>query len=305
MARLPKTPTDVLRLADWVELRALTSDDRTASLGDLETALSRGSILEPRAPHRPYAIEAIEELGLQVFAELEQRAVAARKGYPFQVALPRLVAPPNWRKMRSSYIYCLALSYFGGDQLTADVKAQRELFEHLSVDAAKSFIGGEGIRFASPRNPSTVPKSFVDAVNKLCKQLLLEGEGFRRQSTLSGKDRALDIVAWRHAFDRMPGRLILFGNCASGGDWQSKVSELDPQSFCADWMVEIPPSQILKALFIPHRIDARYWKTHTRRAGIIFDRCRIAAILPTIPWSSQFTGGPTWAASAIRSQPTA
>lgn len=302
MPRLPKTPTDVQRLADWLELRALTSDDRSASLGELETALSRGSILEPRAPHPPYAYQAVEELGLQVFAELEQRAMAAEGGYPFEIVLPRVNARPDWRKSRSSYIYCLCLSYFGSDQGTPSIKEQRKIFEYLSVDAAKRFLGGEGVRFAAPRNPASVPKSFADAVENLCRKLLLEGDGFRKSPTLSGKDRALDVVAWRHAFDKLPGKLVLFGNCASGGNWESKLSELDPRCFCEDWMVEVPASQILKALFIPHRLDPRDWKSHTRRAGIVFDRCRIAAVLPSVPRTAQFNGGVPWAASVIQKQ---
>ena len=301
MARLPRRPTDHIRLADWLELRALTQDDRSASLGDLEAALSRGSILEPGAPHAPYAFEAVEQLGMAVFAELEQRALAGQAGYPFRITLPRVVAPADWRRTRSSYVYCLCISYFGGDKATHRLAKQRKIFEYLAVEVAKSYLDGEGVRFASPRDPIREPKSFVKAVDTLCKKYMLEGAGYRKQRTLSGKDRALDVVAWRHASDKLPGKLVLFGNCASGGNWESKLSELDPRCFWDDWIEEPPVSQVLKAMFVPHRLDRRYWDQYSRRAGIIFDRCRIASVLPSVPRKGEFTGGVPWAASVIQS----
>ena len=300
MPRLPKTPTDVSRLADWLELRALSEGDRSASLRDLEAALSSGSILEPKAPHDPYSYEAREELGLQVFRELELRSLAAGAGYPFRIDLPKVVAVGNWRSERRSYVYCLCLSYFGSDHKTPGIRKQRKQFEVLSVRVAKEFLGGEAVRFGSPRDPQNLPRSFIKAVNQVCNTLLLEGDGFRPTTALSGKDSGLDLVAWRHASDRLPGKLVLFGNCASGWDWEKKVGELDPRCFCEDWMVEVPPSPIIKAFFIPHRVEGGRWKPNTRRAGIIFDRCRISSVLPTIPRGKDHNGAIPWAASLMK-----
>ncbi len=302
MPGLPKTPNDVLRLADWLELQSLTSDDGSASHGDLQAALSQGSILEPNAPHEPDAFQAVESLVLAVFDELEQRSRAGQEGYPFSIDLPRIVAPDNWQRTRSSYIYCLSLSYYGPRQATPDGRQQRRTFEYLAVHAAKRYLPGEAIRFASPRNPTDLPTSFSEAVNELCRTHLLEGAGYRSQPTLSAKDKALDVVAWRHAHDRLPGKLILFANCASGRDWESKVDALQPNNFWGDWMAEAAVSQIVKAIFIPHRVDRKYWDKRSRAAGIIFDRCRIAALVPSVPRSSQFTGGWPWAISVIQNQ---
>lgn len=302
MPRLPRTPTDISRLADWLELRALTERDKNASLGDLDAALSSGSILEPRNPHQPYSYEAREELGLRVFSELEQRALAAGEGYPFHIDLPKVVSNGNWRTERRSYVYCLCLSYFGSDHKTPGIRKQRKQFEILSVDVAKEFVGGEAIRFGSPRDPNNLPKSFIKAVDQLCAKHLLEGDGFRPTSALSGKDQGLDLVAWRHANDRLPGKLVLFGNCASGWDWEKKLSELEPRYFCEDWMVEVPTSPIIKALFIPHRVDELRWKPYTRRAGIIFDRCRISSVLPVIPKADAYKDAIPWAASLMQGQ---
>ena len=47
MPRLPMPVTDELKLADWLELYALTSPDGNASFADLERALRREGIFGP------------------------------------------------------------------------------------------------------------------------------------------------------------------------------------------------------------------------------------------------------------------
>ncbi len=298
MPRLPRTPTDLVRLADWLEVSALASPGRTASSVDLEGALDEGSLLEPQAPEEPEASEALETVVVDVFYELEQRALAAGPAYPFLVDIPVLRARRNWRA-RSSYVFCLCLSYFGVTRRNGASVYPRRIFEALCVDAARSYLRGEAIRFASPRTSDTVPKSFVAAIDQLCRGHIGEGEGFRKQPVLSGKDRGLDVVAWRDAPDALPGKLILFGNSASGWNWESKLDELQPLNFCADWMVEVPVSPLLKAFFMPHRMDRRYWDRNTRRAGIIFDRCRISALVPRLPVTERLGDGLAWTRSRL------
>ncbi|MGH9429871.1 MAG: hypothetical protein ACRD2L_26605, partial [Terriglobia bacterium] len=146
-------------------------------------------------------------------------------------------------------------------------------FEDLSCVAAQNFVGGEVVRFASPR--SFLPGQFSKAVDAVCR-LIKEGQGFRGQATLSRQDDTLDVVAWRHFKDELSGKLVLFGQCASGRNWEGKAGELSPRVFCESWMIEKPPSPVLKAFFIPHRVDPLRWDFINRRAGIVFDRCRIA-----------------------------
>jgi hypothetical protein len=112
-------------------------------------------------------------------------------------------------------------------------------------------------------------------VTALCIEHIGEGQTFREQPVGSTKDSHLDVVAWRDSPDRLPGKLLLFGACASGSDWHEKVFELNPDSFCQKWMAEQPVS-FVKAFFIPHRIHLKDWKHHSWDGGIIFDRCRIA-----------------------------
>ena len=52
---------------------------------------------------------------------------------------------------------------------------------------------------------------------------------------------------------------------------------LDPKVFWDQWMQYslVSPTPI-KSYFVPHRIERKKWEFVARKAGIIFDRCRIA-----------------------------
>jgi len=267
MPALPVSPTDEIQLADWLEISALLSDDKNSSSGDLERALRRSSVLEIAEDQ-----EAVERMCQQVFRELEDRARSAGDSYPFTVHRTLL-------KLRSAidefpaYIFCLCLSYYDVKQPGKQRTFPRRMFEDLACLAAKNYLGGKSLRFASPR--VQLPKPFKEAVGALCFQIG-EGRGDRHQAGLSSKDAGLDVVAWKDFLDARPGKLIVFGQCTSGKDWKSKVGELNPVAFCSQWMEADPVTPVVKAFFIPHRIAPKQWEWINRRAGMVFDRCRLS-----------------------------
>ncbi len=268
MLSLPDSPTDTIKLADWLEIYSLLSPDGNSSRGDLESVL-RTSGLFARDES-----EAIELKALEVFSELEDRTKAAKDAYPFKIE-GSLLRTLDWRK-HPAYVFCLCLSYFGCREKKGSKAFPRRWFEHLSRDAAQQYLGGDALRFGSPRLKSELPVSFTDAINHICKQLN-EGEGYKGGGLSDRKDDALDVIAWKHFPDGLPGKLILFGNCASEKNWEgSKKTELTPEPFCSDWMIDPPKCKIVRSLFIPHRVEYKRFLSHLKRAGIIFDRCRIS-----------------------------
>ncbi len=273
MLPLPKSPIDTIRLADWVELSALLSPDLSTSSGDLRAALRTAALFERGGD------EAIESKALEVFRELEQRALAADTAYPFSSEGGVLTAQANWQDF-TSYLFCLCLSYFGWKNKIGAKTFPRRLFEDLACDAAKNYLRGHAVRFASPRKD--LPSSFKEAVTVLCTKNIEEGEGFREQPSLRSQDDTVDVVAWSDFPDHLPGKLLMFGACASGANWENKINELQPGVFCNQWMIEPPASPLVKAFFIPHRIDKSLWMKYSRRSGIIFDRCRIAFWAPVV-----------------------
>lgn len=115
-----------------------------------------------------------------------------------------------------------------------------------------------------------------DKITLLCRNLG-EGQGLRTKKTLNKKDDHVDLVGWKDFKDRHESKFILFGQCATGEDWPSKVCELQPYPFCGHWMIESMVSPLGRSFYIPHRIPYREeWIHHARNAGILFDRCRVA-----------------------------
>ena len=265
MLPLPRRPTDEIDLADWCELNALMARDRSFSFGDLERALNRAAVFRDQ--------EDLEQKMSEVSFEIEARALAAGEGYAFTFD-GYIVEVRGDEDSYYPYVFCLCLSYFGWEQPAGATVYPARMFEWLSSLAARRFLQGEAIRFAAPRE-GDVPAAFRDAVGHIC-QRIGEGIGLQQTGEPVGQDDTLDIVAWRDFPDGLPGKLLLFGQCAAGGNWQEKISDLQPRDFCDAWMQQTPSSTLLKALFIPHRVESEKWRLRTIKAKLIFDRCRIA-----------------------------
>ena len=268
MLPLPASPTDTFKLADWLELECLLSKQKSSSAGDLTDALRFASLFHDE-------IE-IENKVTDVFDELEQRSLSAGNSYPFELTGNLVTRRHTWKKYRP-YVFCLCLSYFGWSTKKPRQHFPERLFEEISCYAAVNYLHGQDIRFGWPRH-SPLTANFGKALNLLCHDHIKEGAGFRDQDEpQSNGDGCLDIVAWNSFPDNRPGKLLLFGACAAGKDWEDdKMDELQPATFCANCMIEIPPSSIIKAFFIPHRVVPSKWDRYSRRAGVIFDRCRIS-----------------------------
>lgn len=282
----PSNLSDVLALADWLELCAFTDPDGSSSRGDLESALVAPGLFER---------EDVDRLLDEVFDELDLRSEAAEEGYPFLVSdtLVRMSAE-GWAQ-QSSYLFCLSISYFrGAGKLQQGIRPER-VFEVLCRDVAGAYVGGDAVRFGAPRNPTELPRSFVAAVDALCRLGIEEGVGMRRTGQRSfSQDGGVDIVAWRHERDRLPGKLVLFGACAAGADWTEKFNELQPLTFIETWLKEPLVSRVLRAFFVPHRVVRSRWTEYSRAAGILFDRCRIACWCRELPNGVSFGDGMVW-----------
>jgi hypothetical protein len=297
MPALPPSSTGEL-LADWLELFALQSADRNASLSDLERALHRDPGDE--AGSHQQAHERVELMLGKVARELRDRIKAAGGAYPFALQHTTLQFTGS-TAASAPYLFCLFVSSFpwfseGGIKKEEKDRARR-LFEQLACVAAQNYVGGESLHFGSPR--VSLPSAFNEAVDELCRRIG-EGNGYKPQPSLSRKDDGLDVVAWKHFRDGRAGKLILLGQCATGGDWESKLRDLTADAFCKDWMTEPPTSRLLSAFFIPHRVPDAEWRYVSNRAGIVFDRCRIAHSSGKLPRAKPFIELRKWVADVVK-----
>lgn len=290
----PRDLRDPVELADWLELKALSSRDGNASKADLSSLLKRAGGYDPA-----HELQAVDEMSVAAFGELDSRPKAAGASYPFTVAPPLISVKANALTRFPAYIFCLCLSAWRWIKPTERPENARQLFEDLCCFAAKNFLGGEVLRLASPREPAL--SEFSTALDKLC-LLVGEGGGYRKgQPTNAKKDDTLDVVAWKDFPDGRYGKVVLFGQCASGGNWMDKRSELQPDAFMGQWLEQIFTVDCVKALFIPHRIHKDGWEETARKGGIPFDRCRVSywAQQPRLPKRQQLIA---WSKSVIPKQ---
>lgn len=298
-------------LADWMELNALISADGTCSIADLSRALDRGASDDDDLPDeegdgrdsdgpRPTR-DMRGELNLtaaeSAFDELERRSVACGPtGYAFEVLKDGHAISLKQQWNETIYAFLLLIGYY-----VRSAKNGEKLFEEICAEASASYFGGraagtEAYAFGFPRRHPN-PKHFPTALDDLCRRLG-EGEGAVNSPNVGNqKDGTLDVVVWRHFADRREGKLIGFGQCATGHtNWRTKLSELQPRAFIDKWVRRPITVLPVRLYFVPWCFDNRSWTERVKDAGIVFDRCRISEFscdLPTdlkvqcLTWTNQ------------------
>jgi len=267
----PSDVTDTSGLADWLELVSLVADDNNSSRGDLEQVVRRSGVYDA---YGPLADEKIDAFCLEVFYILENRRNVLAVSYPFEIKGGLIKARKTPKPDQIPYIYCLCLSYFGGKKRKG--LDPRLLFEELASYAAAAYVDGECFIFGTSRTRNgRATLGFKKGVSELCK-FLGEGSDFRDQPGLGKKDDKVDLVAVKHFSDRASSKLIVFGQCATGNNWTTKTTEMQPAAFCGHWMQSNMVSEMLRSIFIPHLVKSSEWDYYARRAGLVFDRTRIS-----------------------------
>jgi hypothetical protein len=278
--------------ADFLELTALKSASRSVSIHeyirDLKIANADETLADAEGDKKPEEdLDQSEPLAEAAFGELDDRNRSCGKDanrYPFEITSNSLKLREDADK--SIYTFLALLSWFGKDAGPAASNGEK-LFEEVCARAAAAYLGGpipqvKWYVFGFPRRVE--PKGFKAALNALCNELG-EGQGHHkgRLKTPHEKDGKLDVVAWREFHDRRQGKLIAFGQCATGENWSEKVTEL-PQSvdWCTTWMADRPGVWPVRSFFVPHRIDRTNWFDTCVKGGILHDRCRIASLAPGV-----------------------
>ena len=273
--------------ADWLETLALSKRDKNSSLQDLVQEIHRSGSTD--GLENVETLEEITDAGSEqsqvlaedTFTEIGDRLTAcgsAYRAYPFEVQSQYIRARRGYEKC--VYTFLLLLSRFGINAGPPCIDAP-DLFERIGAWAAQKYFGGadRGVQsylFGFPRR--VAPKGFSSAVDDLCRQVG-EGGGCKDHPTRKDqKDAKLDLAVWRAFGDRRVGKLIAFGQCAAGSDWPSKLSELQPKAFCQKWMNDLPAVPAVRMFLVPFRVEQRKWDHVCIDAGILFDRCRIAAL---------------------------
>ena len=285
---LPEATAPREHHADFLELSALKSTRGSVSIQEFIRDLKMANATEAIADSEGYdedrePDDLTEALAEAAFSEIDDRERACgirSEWYPFKIDSNTVTLREN--ADTSLYTFLALLSWFGKDAGPAGTNGER-LFEEICAKATEAYLGGpdQHVRsfvFGFPRR--VLPKGFKAALDTLCAEMG-EGSGHRtgRPKLPHEKDAKLDVVAWREFDDKRQGKLIAFGQCATGRDWVGKVIELpSPVDWCTTWMADRPSVWPVRAFFVPHRVDRVNWFDTCVKGGVLYDRCRIASL---------------------------
>ena len=270
----PSARADVHELADFAELNAWR--DGSISVTALSQAIGR--VMEnDYTDGVPEENELDDEIG-SAFAEVERRQKSCRYGYPFDIeqhgyTLSANSVPPHSKSLIYMYLLLATRLNMNNNRTHADIDGTL-LFEELTAEVAREYLGkrAEALVFGTA---SDMP-SFAGKVNYLC-QRVGEGGGFvkRDEKPPNEKDGKLDVVVWKDFADRLPGKLIAFGQCKTGTNYRDTLAQLQPDSFCRKWLSQSPAFTPIRMFFVAEALPQGHWYSTSVDAGLLFDRCRI------------------------------
>ena len=250
-------------LTDWVELSCVKSKMGRISRSDVLDHLSE------------YDIDGPEERCTSIWQELQRRSRALGALYPVSVKPTNIQRPRPWEK-DATYVMLLLLG-----SAEAKPKGSAQLFEEMATLAMARYTGGRALRIGHPRK-SPVPSSFSDLLKYLSREL---GESLRRAEPMIAdtKDCRADIIAWRPFTDARGSQLIILGQCATGANWTTKLTECNVDVWARYLEFVVPPLRAFATPFMEP--DPGHWLEHGTMGGIAFDRIRLveqlaAAALP-------------------------
>ena len=235
-----------------------------------------------------------------MFGELQHRQRVLGDAYPFAVNRRPLglvrVDGSTSVPGRVIYLFCLLASAIRENRFQPATVTQSaasgiaNLFQVCACLAAGGYTAGEVVSFGFPRPTGT---GFLSALRAGYERF---GAGSVRNEVppgfpVSAKDEGIDVIAWRDHPDRMPGKLYLLGQSASGVDWEEK-SVVDRVEQFHGWFTQPPARHWLPSMFIPFTLHrdlsddpmvafeemlANKCLRQEARYGIVFDRDRVTA----------------------------
>lgn len=264
--QLNPAENDPVKVADWIEYQAITSLEGSCSLEDAKSQIDTDGSLgdEGDVPH-----EESERLVASSSLEIKRRSRIGQDAYPFTFSEGVLQAQVE--PIYLPYIFCLLLA--DRESYSPNEQEPAKLFEHLVCEAMKYYLGGEAVRFGTPRD--TMPTGVLDAINELSRLTRNRRLKDGYPTNAIDKDLGLDVVAWKEFPDQNWGQVEIYMQCATSESWETKKHDCDLD----EWRgILYWPFYPVKGLAIPYVVSSYTWERET--AGVLLmDRLRISCVL--------------------------
>jgi hypothetical protein len=237
-------PNSKIDIADWVEFFIIT-EEQPISKTELSSFIEEASGSEP------------DQLLIDdVWLEMNKRELLYGVNPPFITSSREIVPTIDWRK-NPEYLTCLILDLEGN---STQPTVAGKLFERISGEAIKSFLGGSAIIYGFPSKQT---------VEEIAAQM---NERFNYNPTSNFKDRGVDIIAWKPFDDTRESQIVVLMQCAAGQNWRSKLLQVPLDAWCQyiSW-----GNKPIKGFTTADIVEEKDFHETVVDAGLMFDRTRI------------------------------
>ena len=273
----PSPSSEKHELADYVELVAWRNDSMSA----VELTRFLGRREDPDYSDGVPEEDEVDADAEDAFGEIERRHEACAGGYPFVLddngtiirRQEHIGGEENARHTIYKYLLLATRLNMQNDR-QHDGYDGTQLLEELAAESARNYLGNrsESMVFGTAASASDFPSR----VNELCGRMAEGGGFFDHDNTAPRQqDGKLDVAAWTPFSDRLPGQLIMFGQCKTGTHYKNQLAQLQPDAFCSKWLRTQPAVTPTRAFFISEALPRSGWRDSAVDAGVLFDRCRI------------------------------
>lgn len=241
------------RIADWVEYYVIYKN-KTLSKSKMLSLLQDDD-------------EDLKEENIDsVLSEMVRRKNLYGDAAPFEVNGESIKPKKKWRDIPELFM-CLIFS-IDGVKKKKDEDDGTKLFERLSREAVKLYLGGEAEVIGAPNR-----MKLKEQINTLAMRMC-EEKGHKCPAPHK-KDRGVDIIAWKPHGDMRSNQIVLLLQSGAGRNFKKKKSiSISAWREYVHWL----PDPIC-GITIPVIPSEEEWREHGHDYSLVFDRVRICKAL--------------------------
>lgn len=283
--------------ADWIEVKTILSAGGRFLFSDMERAWELNRESEDEDPGG--GSESFDDWANARFAVMQRRLELLGPSYPFVFVEDDrefvYCGENGLRPGQVVYLLSLFLSVAPEPSIFESkipiTNWARDAFQACAGWAASGALEGSSYVIGWPRPDGS---SFMTAMTQLFDNLMGDGEIKFVSTPPPGspgreKDGGIDVIAWKKRIDGAGGKVQLFGQVASGQDWNNKpvgpyITALEKNWLVSPWVMPPIPGMFIPFSIVPVSAEVSYQEQirfHAGMHGSMFYREVLAAYAQT------------------------
>ena len=282
--QISRSQLDVDLLADYLELKAIMSEDKSSLKKDIIIALEHG--FNENLNNGFSETEERERIASEAITRIKSRVTILKTAYPFTLEKKGQNICLNYDRLNfahTAYLISLLLSNLRSvSELLVkitnypspdDVYFLRKCFQYIATVAIAGEIGGRAWSFGFPRPDHS---NFFDKLTEIWK-IIKDGEIEVDPSAPEfPKDDGIDVFACQEPADGLPGFLLVAAQVATGESWKYKsILAHANRRFTDRWFGRQPATKMIVYHVIPFARPDYIFRDDVLTVGNLLHRTRI------------------------------